>query len=219
MDFNPWGSEEEKTVRKKHLETYTKFRQTAVEACRAKWGGVIPLRKIESYFSNGKFLNASGKEIYVRTNAHHRLPISFGGDNSQRTLIEKGFHNYIHQDFNQSQANVHQVLKRHNPKFESGRLPSEAKLRKFLIKRPDAVDDLNKLSFVRVSENGTLSVAILWPPEVYCIPSLLQFEHQNGGIYPTRHRNQDRGPHVPVGAFASFPVNILPKATYQSVHF
>ena len=188
ITFRPWAREEEKFVRREHLKTYDDFRRTAVEACIKKWGRVIPAWKIENYFAYDNGLDRLETKTFSCTNVHHRQPISFGGDNTLRTLIDTDFHNYIHHDFDHTQSAVCKVLHTFKPKFEKARLPTEARVRKFLIKTPEAIDELNRIPHVKASTDGTLSLAILWPQEIFCIPALLQFEYQNGGIYGPKDR-------------------------------
>jgi hypothetical protein len=180
------------SVRKEHDSKLSDFRGKAVNACIAKWGRVIDPKTITGFFAkletNGKYdrngepvVDEKGEPIKNTlhlTNVHHNTPVYFGGNNEIRTYTERKTHqDIIHADFDHTIGRVSEAL----GVFGKNKFKPEL-LREDLLSHPGLVERLKRIPNVRV-EDYKISVGILWPQEIYFIPSLLHFEIQNGGIY------------------------------------
>ncbi|MDD3371935.1 MAG: hypothetical protein PHE27_08950 [Alphaproteobacteria bacterium] len=185
IECHPRSKGDDDLVRNEHSYTYQKFRRAAVEACSRKWGEAIPSDVLDN-FMNGQITITSknGDRIPLdRMNVHHNWLVSWGGGNDTRTLIDIGLHTYIHQEFNRTCLQVCRCLNTFGGHYDLDSFPSVDASKRFLTEHPQAVQGLRKIPNVRVDDEGRLSIGILWPEDNYCIPSLMQFEIQYGGIY------------------------------------
>jgi hypothetical protein len=186
----PASEEQAGRVWDEHVDTRIKSRTNAVADFVLKWGKTIPPKTIVEFSNrrkvivddkNNPILDENNEPVYLYCmNTHHNHPVFWGGGNDVRTYIDRTFHDFFHEDFDQTIRYVERCLNRYSRKAGE-HIFDQDYLRRFFFRNPHVADVLGQIPHVKI-DDGVISVAILWSHERFCVPSLLQFEYQYGGI-------------------------------------